>query len=132
MLQILISYFLLFRQAFFIGDIENQGFRELKQGWLIEKFPTKQYNGVVAHIFLTLLTYNIAAAFRSQRGKEFLSPVLERSEGTGIRLLREQMCVYKVLVTAGAYYGVFDLENLLAALGYPPRESLKFPEAAGF
>ena len=24
------------------SDIENQGFRELKQGWMIEKFPTKQ------------------------------------------------------------------------------------------
>lgn len=106
------------------SDIENQGFRELKQGWLIEKFPTKKYNGVVAHIFLTLLTYNVAAAFRSQRGKQLLN--------TGIRFLRERMCVYKVLVTAGEYYGIFDLEDLMAALGFPPRETLKFPKAAGF
>lgn len=106
------------------SDIENQGFRELKQGWMIEKFPTKQYKGVIAHIFLTLLTYNAAAAFRTERGKQLLN--------TGIRSLREHLCVYKVLVTAGKYYGIFDLEDLMAALGFPPKETLKFPKAAGF
>jgi hypothetical protein len=106
------------------SDIENQGFRELKQGWMIEKFPTKQYKGVIAHIFLTLLTYNAAAAFRTERGKQLLN--------TGIRSLREHLCVYKVLVTADKYYAIFDLEDLMAALGFPPKETLKFPQAAGF
>ncbi len=50
--------------------IENTGFRELKQGWLIKKIPKKKESGVVSHVFLTCCMYNFTNAYRTQLGEK--------------------------------------------------------------
>lgn len=38
-------------------DIENYGFRELKEYWNIEKLPGKKLNSVYIHVFLSLVMF---------------------------------------------------------------------------
>ncbi len=45
--------------------IENELHRELKQGWHRERFPPKTDRACRAHIFLTLLLYNLAQVFKT-------------------------------------------------------------------
>ena len=44
--------------------IENTAFRELKQGWGLLQYPKKTAAAVRGHVFLTLLTFTLANAFR--------------------------------------------------------------------
>jgi hypothetical protein len=39
--------------------IENCAFRELKQGWLLGKFPKKTEEAVRSHVFLTVVMFNL-------------------------------------------------------------------------
>ena len=48
--------------------IENTAFRELKQGWALTRFPKKTRAAVTGHVFLTLLTFTLANAFRTTLG----------------------------------------------------------------
>jgi len=50
--------------------IENTAFRELKQGWLINKIPKKKQRAVNAHVILTLCMYNMANAYRTDLGQK--------------------------------------------------------------
>lgn len=99
------------------SDIENLGFRELKQGWLIGKFPKKTKQAVLAHILLTLIIFNLANGFRTGRGY--------RLGEKGIRRFRrEEMgrdSIHKVIVFAGEWYAILDVEELMVILGVPPK-----------
>ena len=48
--------------------IENTAFRELKQGWGLLQYPKKTAAAVRGHVFVTLLTFTLANAFRTRAG----------------------------------------------------------------
>ncbi len=60
--------------------------------------------------------FNMCKAYRSQLGKEIAEQ--------GIRLFRRQtfaQTMNKVVIIAGPYYGIFDLEELAILWGKPPK-----------
>lgn len=99
--------------------IENQGFRELKQGWYINKFPVKKENAVRAHAILTLLMYAINAAYQTERGQEAVRK--------GIRRLRleDYQSIYKIVVYSGPYFGIFDIEEYSIITRAPPKDFVR-------
>ena len=48
--------------------IENKGFRELKQGYNIGKFPLRTFNAVLFHVLFTLMIFNLVTAFKTEKG----------------------------------------------------------------
>lgn len=62
--------------------IENQGFRELKQGFELPRFFGKDSRSQHFHIYFTLLMYNMVAAYKSSRADKFI--------GKGIRRFRSE------------------------------------------
>lgn len=94
--------------------IENCAFRELKQGWHLGKFPKKTEAAVRAHVLLTLVIFTLTNAYRTEAGQDLAQAGIRRQ-----RLLWE--AANKVLVVAGDYYAIFDLEELLIILGCQPK-----------
>jgi hypothetical protein len=101
--------------------IEDDTFRELKEGWGLEKQHWgRDFAAVLGRTTLTCLAFNTAQVYRLQAG--------ERLAVMAIRRLRRQRqrqlgSAPAVLYVAGCY-GVFSLEELLDVLGAAPRESL--------
>lgn len=93
--------------------IENCAFRELKQGWHLGKFPKKTDHAIRGHVFLTLTIFTLTNAYRTDVGQDLAQ--------TGIR--RQRLAWHdsnKVLVVAGDYYAIFDLEELFIFFGCEP------------
>jgi hypothetical protein len=93
--------------------IENCAFRELKQGWHLGKFPKKTDDAVRGHVFLTLVIFTLTNAYRTDVGQNLAQ--------AGIR--RQRLTWHdsnKVLVVAGHYYAIFDLEELFIIFGCEP------------
>jgi len=98
--------------------IENKGFRELKQGWLIDKFPNKSKEGVFNHIFLTITIFSISKAFQTKEAKKLLKGI-RRQRDEDFRLFN------KVVVFAEGYYAIFDIEEFAYLCGKPPQILLR-------
>ena len=97
--------------------VENCIFRELKQGWLIGKFPKKTERAVISHTMLTLCMFNLTNAYRSELGQSLTEKGIRR-----FRLQTLSETRNKVVIIAGEYYGIFDLEELAILWGRPPQE----------
>jgi len=99
--------------------IENKGFRELKQGWFINKFPVKKEKAVRAHAVLTLLMYAVNLAYQTEKGQDAVTK--------GIRRLRREdfQSIHKMVVYAGDYFGIFDIEEYAVITRSPPKEFLR-------
>ena len=103
--------------------IENDGFRELKEGWLLEKSPWSytQEALVLARVTFTLIAANVAEIAKTTQGRNLT--------GQGIRRLRRQLTrevgPAPVIVFAAGAYGIFDIEEVMTALGKPPMHSLR-------
>jgi hypothetical protein len=101
--------------------IEDDTYRELKEGWGLEKQRWgRDVAAALGRTTLTCLAFNTAQVYRLQAG--------ERLAAVAIRRLRRQRqrelgSAPAVLYVAGCY-GVFSLEELLDVLGSAPRESL--------
>ena len=97
--------------------IENTGVpfgsRELKQGWCLESYPKKTEAAVRGHVFLTLLTFTLANAFRTAQGQ-----TLARH---GVRRQRAEEEIGKVVIFAGDVYALFDIAEVFVLLGIVPR-----------
>jgi hypothetical protein len=93
--------------------IENTAFRELKQGWCLESFPKKTEAAVRGHVFLTLVTFTLANAFRTKQGQDLAQH--------GVRRQRAAEESGKVVVFAGGFDALFEIEEVLALLGVVPR-----------
>jgi len=95
--------------------IENTGFRELKQGGHLKSYPKKTEDAVRNHARLTVMVFNLCNAYRTEQGQDLTEQ--------GIRRLRRQEgdAIHKVVVFAGAYYAIFDIEELMTLLGKPPK-----------
>lgn len=97
--------------------IENTAFRELKQGWCLKKYPKKTERAIRAHVFLTLVTFTLANAFRSNSGQELA--------GHGVRRQRAEDESGKVIAFAGDCYAIFDIEEVFILLGVVPEQCLR-------
>ena len=93
--------------------IENTLFRELKQGWFIGCFPKKTAEAVRGHVFLTLTIFNLTNAYRTDSGQQLAQRGIRRQR-------REWTDVHLVIVLAGDYYAIFDVEEIFILLGRPP------------
>lgn len=107
--------------------IENDAYRELKEGWNLEKALWGRNLAVqLARVTLTCLTFNTAQIYLSQAGV--------RLAAKGIRRLRQyyqpQLGANPTVIYIGPYYAVLPLEELVAILGAPVRRTLR-PAFAG-
>jgi len=96
--------------------IENTAFRELKQGWCLENYPKKTEEAVRAHVLLTLLTFTLANAFATKLGQTLAHH--------GIRRQRAEQYSPKVVLIAGDFYAIFDIEEVFILLGITPTHCL--------
>ena len=101
--------------------IEDDTYRELKEGWGLEEQRWGR-DAAVGHgrVTLTCLAFNTAQVYRLQAG--------ERVAQLAIRRLRRErhpeLGAAPAVIYLGARYAVLALEDLLAVLGVPVRESL--------
>jgi len=105
--------------------IENCANRDLKQGWLINKYPKKEVNAIRAHIFLTIGMFNMSLAYRSEEGEQVADDCIRR-----YRMKTMLMARHKCMVVCGEYYGIFDLEELMMLVGQPVRHPMRTQEEA--
>ena len=101
--------------------IEDDTFRELKEGWGLERHPWGEATATIrGRVCLTLLAFNTAQLVRTRGGA--------RLADKGIRRLRQEhrrdLGAAPVVLYLDGVYGVFALEDLLALLGVRVRESL--------
>jgi hypothetical protein len=99
------------------SEIENRGFRELKQGYHLLKYPQKTEAAVRAHAVLTLIIYSLVNAYKSEQG--------QRLAHLGIRRWRgKQMgqSIHKMIVYYEGIYGIVDVEELFYLIDMTPKE----------
>ena len=104
--------------------IEDDTFRELQEGWGLERAPWgTQSTTLHGRVTLTLLAFNTAQLYRTRGGK--------RLADKGIRRLRQlhqrDLGAAPVVIYLDDVYGVFALEDLLALVGMPVQQSLRPP-----
>jgi hypothetical protein len=101
--------------------IEDDAYRELKEGWGLEKQRWgRDLAAALGRTTLTCLAFNTAQVYRLQAGERLASMAIRRLRR---HRQRELGSAPAVLYVAGCY-GVFSLEELLDVLGSAPRESL--------
>jgi len=99
------------------SEIENQGFRELKQGYHLLKYPQKTGAAVGAHAVLTLIIYSLVNAYKSEQG--------QRLAHLGIRRWRRKQMgqsIHKMIVYYEGIYGIVDVEELFYLMDMTPKE----------
>jgi len=94
--------------------IENTLFRELKQGWFLGCFPKKTADAVRGHVFLTLTIFNLTNAYRTETGQELAQRGIRRQR-------REWQNSHQVMIFAGEFYAIFDVEEVFILLDRPPK-----------
>jgi len=97
--------------------IENTAFRELKQGWFLKRYPKKTKGAIRGHVFLTLIAFTLANAFRTKLGQELAKNGVRRqraAEETGV-----------VIVFTDDHYAIFDIEEVFVLLGVVPKHCLR-------
>jgi hypothetical protein len=103
--------------------IENNGFRELKEGWHLEAAPWSYSDATVveARVSFTCIAFNVAQVAKTSTGRRLID--------RGIRRLRRELVreygSAPVIVFAGGAYGIFHIEEVMQALGRAPQESLR-------
>ncbi len=102
--------------------IEDDTFRELKEGWGLERQQWgTQAATVRGRVALTLLAYNTAQLYRTRGGQQLADKGIRRLR----QLHRRELGAAPVVLYLDGCYGVFALEEVLALLGAPVRESLR-------
>lgn len=103
--------------------IENCANRDLKQGWLINKFPKKEVKAIRAHVFLTIGMFNMTLAYRTEQGEQIAEECIRR-----YRVKTMHRARHKCMIVCGDHYGIFDLEELMVLLGQPVRCPMRTDE----
>ena len=97
--------------------IENTGVpfgsRELKQGWGLEHYPKQTEAAGRGHVFVTLVPFTWANAFRTTPGQDLTQQ--------GVRRQRAAEESNMVIVFAGDHYTMFDIEEVFSLLGVVPQ-----------
>ena len=101
--------------------IENDQFRELKEGWDLERQRWGR-DGVVAlaRLTLTCLAFNTSQLYRTRLGASLAGRAIRRLR----RSTRAALGTAPAVIYLKGCYAIFALEELLAILGRPPRDSL--------
>jgi hypothetical protein len=99
------------------SEIENRGFRELKQGYHLLKYPQKTEAAVRAHAILTVIIYSMVNAYKSERGEQLAHLGIRRWRG-------KQMgeSIHKMIVYYEGIYGIVDVEELFYLIDMTPKE----------
>ncbi len=99
--------------------IENDGNRELKQGWDLETLWGRSLAAVTMSVVMKLLGYNYVKLFHSRSGSRLIA--------NGMRRLRARVLDegFQVIVYAGNEFGVFHIEEIATLLGAPPKLSFR-------
>ncbi len=102
--------------------IENDAYRELKEGWHLEEELWGRNLAVqLARVTLACLAFNTAQIYLSQVG--------ERLAARGIRRLRRhyrpELGAAPTVIYIGRCFAVLPLEELIAILGSPVRQTLR-------
>ena len=101
--------------------IEDDGFRELKEGsWLEQQRWGRDVVAVLGRTTLTCLAFNTAQVSRLQAGERLAALAI----GHLRRLHQRELGTAPAVISIAGCYGVFALEELLGLLGKAPRESL--------
>jgi hypothetical protein len=96
--------------------IEDDTYRELKEGWGLEKQRCgRDLAAAVGRTTLTCLAFNTAQVYRLQAGQRLASVAIRRLR----RLRQRELGAAPVVIYAAGCYGVFALEELLSLLGAP-------------
>jgi hypothetical protein len=109
-------------------SIENRGYRELKEGWHLERAPWSYTDDtvVLARVTFTLVAYNVAQIAKTKDGRRLTHQGIRRLR----RHLQREIGLAPVIVFANSAYGIFDVEEVVAALGRPPLYSVRRPARA--
>jgi hypothetical protein len=99
--------------------IENDGNRELKQGWDLETLWGRSLAAVAMSIVMKLLGYNYVKLFHTRSGSRLIANGMRRLR---VRVLDEG---FQVIVYAGNEFGVFHIEEIATLLGAPPKMSFR-------
>jgi hypothetical protein len=101
--------------------IEDDTYRELKEGWGLEKQRWgRDVAAALGRTTLTCLAFNTAQVYRLQAGERLASVAIRRLR----RLHQCELGTAPAVIYVAGCYGVFALEELLSLLGSPARESL--------
>src|SRR5260370_285721 len=101
--------------------IEDDTYRELKEGWGLEKQHWgRDLAAALGRVTLTCLAFNTAQVYRLQAGQQLASVAIRRLR----RLRHPELGNAPAVIYLAGCYGVFALEELLSLLGSPARESL--------
>ena len=102
-------------------EIENSVFRELKEGWHLEKAPWGRTEETVrGRVSFTCVAFNTAKAYQTKSGQRVMELGIRR---LGLEL-RRSFGLAPVVVYVGDAYGIFELETLLEVFGRPVAESV--------
>jgi hypothetical protein len=101
--------------------IEDDTYRELKEGWGLEKQRWgRDVAAALGRTTLTCLAFNTAQVYRLRAGERLASAAIRRLR----RLRQRELGTAPAVIYLAGCYGVFSLEELLSLLGTPARESL--------
>ena len=101
--------------------IEDDAYRELKEGWGLEKQRWgRDFAAALGRTTLTCLAFNTAQVYRLRAGERLARLSIRRLR----RLRQRELGSAPAVIYVAGCYGVFSLEELLALVGTPPRESL--------
>lgn len=100
-------------------QIENAGFRELKQGYKIGKFPSRKYNGIFFHVLFTLLVFNFITAFKTETGG--------KTAMLGLRRLHRTTSSLALILFAWPHFGVFQPDEVFGWIGYTGKKVGRAP-----
>jgi len=99
--------------------IENDGNRELKQGWDLKTLWGRSLAAVTMSVVMRLLGYNYVKLFHTRSASRLIA--------NGMRRLRARVLDegFQVIVYAGNEFGVFHIEEIATLLGAPPKMSFR-------
>jgi len=101
--------------------VEDDAFRELKEGWGFEKQRWGRDVAVVrGRVALTCLAFNTVQVYRSKGGARLVKMAIRRLR----RQYDPQLGRAPVVIYLNRCYGVLAVEELLSAVGAPVGESL--------
>jgi len=100
-------------------SIENQGIRELKEGWGIEaELWGRNAGAVQMSVAMRILGYNCVTVYRTRQGSRLVAH--------GIRALGRELSVGpEVIIYASGEYAVLHIEELMSIVGFPVQESMR-------
>ena len=111
----------LYRRFARAGTFEDDTYRELKEGWGLEKQHWgRDFAAVLGRTTLTCLAFNTAQVYRLQAGERLASMAIRRLR----RLRQRELGSAPAVIYVAGCYGVISLEEVLDVLGSAPRESL--------